>query len=487
MLRTDTEADPPAFGSRPPTAWSRWRGAGIDHEAVLAQVHDDARLSGHFLFMTVMSAGIAILGLLLSSPAVVIGAMLISPLMGPIVGFGFALASFDFIELRRSLLALLTGIVVAVGFTAAVVALSPIQTVTSEIAARTRPNLFDLAVAVLSGLAATYAMVRGRHGAIVGVAIAVAVMPPLAVVGFGVATGNVSILGGAAFLFFTNLMAIGLSAAALARWYGFGHLLSPRQTWLQLMLILGALATLAVPLGLALRQIAWEAVATRQARDAVAAQFDPAARVSQFSLDFDRRPIRLSATVFTPRYRPGAEGAASAALGKLLGQPVTLALDQVRVGGGEADAAQLASARAGGESDGAAHAAELLALVAGQPESAVLVDTGRRTVRVRARPIAGGDYGIYRQLEARAAAAAPGWTVLLVPPVLSLPELTTSTDPGDGGESLLAWVAARLERPLRVTGREAEALAERLRAGGATVTVVPSNAPTQVDWDDATN
>ena len=219
-----------------PLAW--WREhviKAVDHRAVIARVHDDAVWSGHFAFMTLMSAGIAILGLLLSSPAVVIGAMLISPLMGPILGLGFGLALFDLAEIRRALVSLAAGVLLAVFFCALIVLISPLQTVTTEIAARTRPNLFDLGVAIFSGLAGTYAMIRGRQGAIVGVAIAVALMPPLAVMGFGLATLNLPILWGATFLFLTNLIAIGFSAAVLARIYGFAGRLSPRQTGLQIV------------------------------------------------------------------------------------------------------------------------------------------------------------------------------------------------------------------------------------------------------------
>ena len=97
-----------------------------------------------YLFMTAMSAGIAMLGLLLSSPAVVIGAMLISPLMGPIIGLGFALATVDAHQIRRAGIALVGGALFAVLFCALLVLVSPLQNVTTEIAARTRPNLFDL-------------------------------------------------------------------------------------------------------------------------------------------------------------------------------------------------------------------------------------------------------------------------------------------------------------------------------------------------------
>ena len=84
--------------------------------------------------------------------------------------------------------------------------ISPIQTVTEEIAARTQPNLFDLLVALFSALAGSYAVIRGREGTIVGVAIATALMPPLAVVGFGLATLNWTVFGGALGLFIPNLV-----------------------------------------------------------------------------------------------------------------------------------------------------------------------------------------------------------------------------------------------------------------------------------------
>ncbi len=136
------------------------------------------------------------LGLLLSSPAVVIGAMLISPLMSPILGLGFSLALFDFAEMRRSLTALAIGSAAAVIFTVVIVTASPLKATTAEILARTRPSLFDLLVALFAALAGTFAIIRGRGETIVGVAIATALMPPLAVVGYGIATWNLPVLAG---------------------------------------------------------------------------------------------------------------------------------------------------------------------------------------------------------------------------------------------------------------------------------------------------
>ena len=163
------------------------------------------------------SAGIATLGLVLNSPAVVIGAMLISPLMGPILASGLALAASDLYLGIKSLLSILVGVSVSVLFSAGLVWLLPFQTPTSEILARTQPNLLDLGVALFSGLAGSVVVCRRAAGggvtALPGVAIAVALMPPLCTVGFGIGSGFAwPIISGAGLLFLTNLAAIVASA-----------------------------------------------------------------------------------------------------------------------------------------------------------------------------------------------------------------------------------------------------------------------------------
>jgi len=165
----------------------------------------------------VFSAGIATLGLVLNSPAVVIGAMLISPLMGPILASGLAFAASDIYLGVKSFFTLVGSILASVTFSAVLVWLLPFQSPTSEILARTQPNLLDLGVAVFSGLAGSFVMARSLSGgaasALPGVAIAVALMPPLCTVGFGVGSGwNWQIMSGAGLLFLTNLLAIAGSA-----------------------------------------------------------------------------------------------------------------------------------------------------------------------------------------------------------------------------------------------------------------------------------
>jgi uncharacterized hydrophobic protein (TIGR00271 family) len=164
-----------------------------------------------------LAAGIATLGLVLNSPAVIIGAMLISPLMAPIVAAGLALAAGDVYLAVRSAVNLVLSIAGSIAFSAAVVWALPFHAATPEILARTHPSLLDLAVAIFSGLAGTLLILRGGGGggvtALPGVAIAVSLMPPLCTVGFGVGAGMLTdIMYGAFLLFLTNLAAIIASA-----------------------------------------------------------------------------------------------------------------------------------------------------------------------------------------------------------------------------------------------------------------------------------
>jgi len=186
--------------------------------AIYAHLFDAAALTSlSYWLEIVFAAGIATLGLVLNSPAVIIGAMLISPLMGPIMAAGLALSMGDLYLGIRAVFNLAVSIAVSVVLAAAVVWLLPFHSPTAEIFARTNPNLLDLGVAILSGLAGSIVLCRGGGGggvtALPGVAIAVALMPPLCTMGFGLGSGgNMAIVGGAGLLFLTNLVAIVASA-----------------------------------------------------------------------------------------------------------------------------------------------------------------------------------------------------------------------------------------------------------------------------------
>lgn len=462
----------------------------VDQVAVLEKLDDEAGLSGRYIFMILMSAAIAVLGLLLSSPAVVIGAMLLSPLMGPIIGAGFALVVGDALELRTTARTLLYGTVLAIGISALIVFLSPIQTVTPEIAARTRPNLFDLGVALFSALAGAYAFIRGRDGTIVGVAIATALMPPLSVIGFGLATFNWTVFGGALLLFITNLMTIALSAAVMARYYGFSTALTKKQTRLQVLGILTAFALLAIPLSIALRQIAWETNAQRQAQSVIRSLFPEKARISQIELsDHDGNP-RIVASVLTPQFVADADRTASKSLRDALGRDIEVSIDQYRVGTepGAAEAAELAAAGARKQAEELqrqlASLTNNLALVSGTGPDDIVIDRDRKRAIAVARPLPGASLEAYRQLEQRVAADAPGWTVALRPPAVALPDITVDGDgaPDADALALVAWAIPRVGAPVELRGGSdavdavATALEERkvtniVRAGGSGSTV----------------
>ncbi|MFN4160903.1 MAG: DUF389 domain-containing protein [Stenotrophomonas sp.] len=315
--------------------WGRhWRQAHvvgrIDRIAVLEHVHDGGQLGPRYAFMVVLSCGIAALGLLQNSAAVIIGAMLISPLMGPIISLGMGLATFDLRTVRESLVSLGVGIALALTIAIAIVWLSPLQEATSEILARTRPTLFDLLVAVLSGLAGAYATVTRKGETIVGVAIATALMPPLAVVGFGIAVANWAIAGGAAFLFMTNLLAIALSVTIVARWYGFGGADSPKQTAWQAVLIVSTFLLLSIPLGLALQRIARQSrteLAVRATLEAEAARAH--GRLSTLRVDASGQRVLVDAVLMLPSHVAGLETTLQTHLQRALGRPVNVSVREV--------------------------------------------------------------------------------------------------------------------------------------------------------------
>ncbi|MEP3049818.1 MAG: TIGR00341 family protein [Erythrobacter sp.] len=466
----------------------------VNQAQVIEKRREECALSERYLFMTAMSGGIAILGLLLSSPAVVIGAMLLSPLMGPIMGLGFALAIGDYQWLKQSARSLAWGSVIAIALCALVVFVSPIKTVTPEIASRTQPNLFDLMVALFSSLAGAYAMIRGREGTIVGVAIATALMPPLAVVGFGLATANWTVFSGALLLYVTNLITIALIAWAMARLYGFRTSLSQRQTYFQNLIVVAVFIGLAVPLGFSLQRIAWEANAQRIISGEINESFDDRSRLSDVTPNFGGDTITIDATVLTPVLKPDAEAEVERALNNRLGRTVELSLTQYQVGtsASAAEQAEISATRANEEAAelaGAQNIAERLSLVAGVPVSDVLVDRTRRRAMVRANRLEGASLAAYRTLEMRIAQAQPDWVIELLPPLAALPSAIAFADgeiTPEGSEALavIAWAGQRFELPIELAGNAEEAAlaADILAEQGVIAIVRPDFGGVRASW-----
>ena len=176
-----------------------------DDTTIAKRLIGGAKIKGPALVTLILSIFIASIGLNMNSTAVVIGAMLISPLMGPILAIGFGFATLNFTVAKSGILRLSLQITIAVLASALYFYISPVQTATSELLARTEPNIFDVFIAIFGGLAGIIGQTRKTlDNVIPGVAIATALMPPLCTAGYGLANGNWHYFFGASYLFFIN-------------------------------------------------------------------------------------------------------------------------------------------------------------------------------------------------------------------------------------------------------------------------------------------
>lgn len=190
-----------------------------DRDATIEAVKKDIPFKGHTAWILIFSIFVASIGLNVSSTAVVIGAMLISPLMGPIVGIGLSVAINDVETLRRSLINLGVMVVLSVVTAFLYFKLSPLTEETPELLARTYPTILDVLVAIFGGLGLIVAKTKSGTIAsvIFGVAIATALMPPLCTVGYGLAVGNMQYAGGALYLFTINAVFIALATFIVSK------------------------------------------------------------------------------------------------------------------------------------------------------------------------------------------------------------------------------------------------------------------------------
>jgi uncharacterized hydrophobic protein (TIGR00271 family) len=187
-----------------------------DQLEVREELIEDAQPGRDYFILIVLSSIIAALGLLLNSPAVVIGAMLVAPLMSPILGFSLGIILGEGRLVRTSLESVFKGMMASIIVAILVGLLSPLKEMTPEILARTQPTIVDLFIALASGMAGAYAVSRKDvSAALPGVAIAAALAPPLSVVGLGFANGNMQAAGGALLLFTTNLVTISLGGVII--------------------------------------------------------------------------------------------------------------------------------------------------------------------------------------------------------------------------------------------------------------------------------
>ncbi|MDR7103808.1 DUF389 domain-containing protein [Croceicoccus sp. BE223] len=445
-----------------PTGWRmtmlRWRvkvaravllpELAADEAAQLRQrVVESSKANRGYALMCALSAGIATLGLLQGSAAVVIGAMLISPLMAPIAALGFGFASIDGQRIRDAARVVAIGAAIGILMGVMLTLISPIRNATPEIIARTEPTLLDLAIALLSGIAGGYATVLGKGETTIGVAIATALMPPLATVGYGIGVLQPMFALGALLLFLTNLAAIAFAFAVIARLSGAARPIR-NVTWSLRYTAAGLLTLLllATPLALTLFQVTREASMRIAARDAIV-EVTGASRLGIAQLDV-KWPLSgqptVSAVVVTPRYATNAGAEIASRLARIHGVDPDVVVQQVLAADVSGQTKALVDAAMERTVAGiAADVPPLTRLRAsiGLPTRGIWLNRTERTVIIEPVAAPGWTLAHYRAAEQAANADIEGWTVNLFPPVQD------SLRVGSGDEAvppdLAAWALQR--------------------------------------------
>lgn len=190
-----------------------------DKKTIVENIKQDSDFTSVRFWVLVSAVLVASVGLNMNSIPVIIGAMLISPLMGPVVGLGAALSTYDWGLMRRSFRNFLLLTAIGVIISTLYFALSPISNATSELLARTSPTIFDVLIAIFGGIAVFIGISRTRTNTVVpGVAIATALMPPLCTIGYGLGTWQLKFFFGATYLYLINSIFICLAVLVVAKY-----------------------------------------------------------------------------------------------------------------------------------------------------------------------------------------------------------------------------------------------------------------------------
>ncbi|MEZ5020196.1 MAG: DUF389 domain-containing protein [Bacteroidales bacterium] len=189
-----------------------------EYENIHETIGKELVFKGTNLWILVFAILVASVGLNMNSTAVIIGAMLISPLMGPINGMGYSIATYDFPLLRQAVKNFTFAVLASLVASTTYFAISPISTAHSELLARTSPTIYDVLIAFFGGMAGIVAITSRKKGNVIpGVAIATALMPPLCTAGYGLATAQFAFFFGALYLFTINTVFIALSALIISQ------------------------------------------------------------------------------------------------------------------------------------------------------------------------------------------------------------------------------------------------------------------------------
>lgn len=310
-------------------------------DKVCEEISNGSHPSKEYFIMLIISAIIATIGLLTNNVAVIIGAMLVSPLLTPVIGISLGAVKGDFVLFRTAIEAEAKGIAIVIALVVALTLLVPNAAVTSEILLRTHPTPLDLIVALASGAAAAYALSKKNIGATLpGVAIAVAVMPPLSVVGIGFALRRPEVALGGALTFIANIVAINFAASAIFWFMNF----SPKWSLSAEKEIMKKLKTSAVLLLIILLPLAWimwgsvNADSTKATIETVlSSQLDgiPQSELASVQFNYGKGgALEITATINSPKEISQEKAdEMRLALEKNLGQPVVLNLkvNQIKV------------------------------------------------------------------------------------------------------------------------------------------------------------
>ncbi len=310
--------------------------------AIYDDVLEGRQFDPLYFSMLVFGCLIALLGLLLNSPAVIIGAMLISPLMGPILSCALALTLADGTLAKKAGRNLGLSVVETILIAALAAWLSPLKDLTPEILARTNPNLMDLLIAFFSGAAGTLALCSNRAGFTIvpGVAIATAVMPPLATVGYGVSTRQWNIASGAFMLFVTNLASIVVSADIVFLLVGVRRVPTAsdqEKSWLvrhRMAISWAILVVLSIPLVKTLVRAADQGRVRREIRSALGQRLNRPGRrrLDEVAVQLNRDTVSAQATVQTATMiLPDEQKGLERYLSQRVGRTVILHIDQIQL------------------------------------------------------------------------------------------------------------------------------------------------------------
>lgn len=240
--------------------WLR-RATFEEFKELFSVLKENAELTNAYVVMMILSTLITAFGLYANSTPVIIGAMILAPLISPIVSFSMGLIRYDTVLLKTSFKTILIGTLVSLFFAAFVSVIIPLKVVTSEISARLTPTLLDLGIAVASGIAAAFANAKeGIAKSLAGVAIAVALVPPLVVAGVGIGWMDWDVFSGAFLLYLTNLAGIIMFGGLTFLLLGFAPFKRAKKGLIYSLLII---LLVCVPLTFSFYRIKQEAEITR--------------------------------------------------------------------------------------------------------------------------------------------------------------------------------------------------------------------------------